>query len=207
MMAQPVIHCTAKLGKLLAVKGCDLPERTDAWNAHLFPYSGRKCIVFVHAPTGYCLLVLDVVKAELVDLPTRFSDLLREQLLGEWPMHGERINAWLKEQAPAIIAPTNGDKRTLGVINRYIFEVTYVLDRHHPPLSRRAAFLEAWNKNDGLVGARTEPNGIPGQAKYFTPAERMAAHIGIPYDRQDYSARQSKALFPNEGPWRPMRVV
>lgn len=192
-MTNTVVHCTAKLGKLLAVKPVPLPENPDTWNAHLFPYNRRKCIIFVHALTGYCLLALDVLKADLRDMPAVFADLLHKQLHGEWPMHTGRIDAWLREQAPAVIAPTNGDKRTLGIINSYIGDIDYVLERHHPPLGRPAAFLEAWNQNTALVGA------AKGHGKYIMPGECMASHIGIPYSYADYSGRKSHALHTSDG--------
>jgi len=43
----------------------------------------------------------------------------------------------------------------------------------------------------------------PREAKYFVPAERMCAVLGIAYDRKDYSDRQSMSLWGRMS-WRSM---
>ncbi|MBK6627371.1 MAG: hypothetical protein IPG35_07220 [Flavobacteriales bacterium] len=193
-MKTPVIHCTGKLSSLLGVKAAPIAADADAWNANLFAYNGRKCVILVHARTSYCLLAFDVVKADLKDFPDVFRQLLHHQLAHEWPMHAALIEAWMAQLPPAIAAATNNDRSTLGIINRYTRTVQYVLSRHHEPLGEQAAFLEAWNLNDGIIGSDSKAGKASGEKWGYIPGERMAAHVGIPFDRKDYSERQSKAL-------------
>ena len=193
-MQTPVIHCTTKLSTLLGVKTAPLPSDPDAWNANLFAYNGRKCIILVHARTSYCLLAFDVVKADLRDLRTFFHGSLVHQFTREWPMHTSQVASWMDHMPPAIAAPSNNDRSTLGIINRYTQALQYVISRHNPPLGANAAFLEAWNLNDGIISSDSKAGKASGEKWGYIPGERMAAFVGIPFDRRDYSDRQCKAL-------------
>jgi len=204
-MATPIIHTTIKLGKLLGVRPALVPADGDTWSANLFPYNGRKCLIIVNANTCYALLAMDVRKAMLADLPAFFRDLLAEQLITEWPVHADAIATYLATLPAAVVAPTNNDKRTLGVMNTYVDTLRYVLPRHEDPLSVRAARLEAWRMNDSIVGAPKDAPKGPGSwcAHTVFPAARMAACIGIPHDRQEYGNRMSMALHGRPRPWLP----
>jgi len=204
-MATPIIHTTIKLGKLLGVRPAPLPADGDTWNANLFPYNGRKCLIIVNAHTCYALLAMDVRKAMLTDLPAFFRDLLAEQLITEWPVHADAIANYLATIPAAVVAPTNNDKRTLGVMNTYVETLRYVLPDHDLPMSPRTSRLEAWRMNDSIVSAPKDAPKGPGSwwAHTVFPGDRMAARIGIAHDRREYGDRMSMGLHGRPRPWLP----
>ena len=201
-MPVPIVHCTHKLATFLGVKPGPLPTDGDTWNANLFACNGRKCLIIVNAHTCYALLSLDVRKAMLTDLPAFFRDLLAEQLITEWPEHADAIAGYLTDVPAAVVARTNNDKRTLGVMNTYVDTLRYVLSDHEDPLSTRTSRLEAWRMNDSIVSAPKDAPKGPGSWWEHTvfPADRMAARIGIPHDRRAYGDRMSMELHGRQRP-------
>ncbi len=177
-MSAPLIHCTAKLAKLLKVKPTVAPPDADGWNANLFPIAGRKCIILTHKASFFSLIKFDVVKADLIDLPTFFHDLLQEQLHCQWPMHGPAIEAWLRTLTRAQLSTSDNDKRTIGVMNRFVDEFTFNLGWFQTPLMEPHLRVANWNINNGIVGGGKDRHG------YKNPEAEMASIIGIPYDRE-----------------------
>ncbi|HMQ76040.1 MAG TPA: hypothetical protein PKE21_08800 [Flavobacteriales bacterium] len=183
----PHIHCTAKLAKLLGVKAPNTVADADGWNANLFPIAGRKCIILVHKATFFSLIKYDVVKADLKDFPGFFRYLLREQLLLQWPMHTAAIDAWLGTLAPAVLSTSDNDKRTIGVMNRFVDEFTFKLGWFRTPLSEPHLRVANWNLNNNVVSGGANRNA------YTNPEEQMARVLGVPYDRVDAEQRHQQA--------------
>ena len=201
-MPTPTIHGTAKVTALMRTKTALVPADADPWCANLFAYQGRKCLLITHAATCWSMVALDVRKADLQPFDAFFTHRLRTQLLHEWPMHTQAIEHYLATLSTPILSTTNNDKATLGVMNLYVQTLKYKLAMAEGPLTDALARNVAWGGNDGLVSSRTLRKG-PRDAKYFVPAERMCAVLGIAYDRKDYSDRQSMALWGRKS-WRSM---
>lgn len=196
-MPTPIIHGTIKVTKLMGTKPIPVSGDTDPWCANIFAFQRRKCLLITHAATCWSILALDVRKNDLLPFDAFFAKQLRRQLLHEWPMHADVIENHLATLLPAVLSTTSNDKRTLGVMNRYAYQLSYVLARDEQPLNEATARNLVWNENHGLVSARTEGHG-PARTKYFVPAEKMCALLGFPYDAKDYSDRLSMARWGRE---------
>lgn len=183
----PLIHCTSKLAKLLGVKTATAMADTDGWNANLFPIAGRKCIIITHKITFFSLIKYDVLKADLKDFPTFFSGLLREQLHLQWPMHAAAIDAWMSGLQRAELTTSDNDKRTIGVMNRFVDEFTFHLDWFGTPLMEPHLRVANWNLNNNVVGGGKDRHAIT------NPEREMAGVIGIPYDRELAEKRYREA--------------
>lgn len=187
MNTTPLVHCTGKLSKLLGVKAANAIADADGWNGNLFPVAGRKCIILTHKATFFSLIKFNVVKADLKDFRNFFHTLLREQLLLQWPMHGPAIDAWLSRLGTAHLTTSDNDKRTLGVMNRFVDEFTFNLDWFGTPLLEPHLRVANWNLNNNIVGGGKDRNA------YTNPEQEMARVIGIPYRREDADLRYREA--------------
>lgn len=187
MSTIPHIHCTAKLAKLLGVKAPTAADNADGWNANLFPIAGRKCIILVHKSTFFTLIKCDVVKADLKDFPAFFQGLLREQLLLQWPMHEAAIDAWLSGLGPALHSTSDNDKRTIGVMNRFVDDFTFNLGWFQTPLLEPHLRVANWNLNDNIIGGGKDRHA------YKNPEQEMARVLGVPYARLDAEQRYQAA--------------
>lgn len=186
-MPAPLIHCTAKLAKLLKLKpAMPLPD-ADGWNANLFPIAGRKCIILTNKATFFSLIKFDVLKPDLNDFPTFFHDLLKEQLHCQWPMHGPAIEAWLNKMPSAALTGSDNDKRTIGVMNRFVDEFMFNLDWFGTPLMEPNMRVANWNLNNNIVGGGKARHAI------VNPEQEMARLMVIPYDREDADKRYREA--------------
>jgi hypothetical protein len=191
-MPAPHIHCTAKAATWLGVRKAEPISDADAWSLNVFPHHGRRCVLITHAAKCY-MLALDVRKADLLPFDAFFAKLLRRQLLAEWPGAPIAVQRYLATLGPAQLSTSNNDKRTLGVMNRYVEQLTYKLVRDEPTLDATTATHLAWNENNGLVSRPTGARRSPSQRPYITPAEEMARLLGIPYERIAHTERLRRA--------------
>ncbi len=171
-----IIHCTNKLAAFLGVAAVPLPADADTWNANLFTHERRKCLCFTNASTGFSLLALDVLKGDLKDLPAYFKELLHRQLIYTWPEDEAKIARYMERVGEVRIAPSNNDKRTLGIMNEQLASVKARLERDRPLLDQATALREAYLRNTGLIRAK---HLLPADKKYVQPAKLMADLIGI----------------------------
>ena len=187
VMPTPLIHCSGKLAKLLGVKASTAIADADGWNANLFPVAGRKCIIITHKATFFSLIKYDVVKADLKDFPGFFQGLLRDQLLTQWPMHTRAIDAWMGTTQRAELSTSDNDKRTIGVMNRFVDDFTFNLGWFQTPLLEPHLRVANWNLNNGVVGGGKDRHALK------NPEREMASAMGIPYEREDADRRYREA--------------
>lgn len=187
MNTTPLVHCTSKLATLLGVKASAAHADADGWNANLFPIAGRKCIIITHKATFFSLVKYDVLKADLKDFPVFFEGLLHQQLLLQWPMRAAAIDAWLSSLDPAQLSTSDNDKRTLGVMNRFVHEFTFNLGWFQTPLLEPHLRVANWNLNNNVVGGGKDRHA------FTNPEREMASALGISYDRAEADRRYREA--------------
>ncbi|MDV7400715.1 hypothetical protein RZS08_55375, partial [Arthrospira platensis SPKY1] len=117
------------------------------------------------------------------DFPTFFRGLFCQQLLLQWPMHAAEIDAWISSLDPAQLSTSDNDKRTLGVMNRFVDEFTFNLGWFQTPLLEPHLRVANWHLNNNVVG------GGKDRHTFKNPEREMAGAIGIPYDRADADRR------------------
>jgi hypothetical protein len=66
-----IIHCTQKLAKnLKEVSPTPLAEKSSmgSWHANLYTIDSRKCVIFCHDATRYCLFMAGLRKPDFMEL-------------------------------------------------------------------------------------------------------------------------------------------
>ena len=128
------IYCSLKLVTLLDVprKSKELNQDasdTAGWNAMLFYLNKRKCLLFMHKPTLYCFLALDIVKKDLIEFNRFFLQHLTDQLFAD-RLLSEKTKSFLDSISENILLkPTDNDKRIIGSMNDCIYRIRFYSQR------------------------------------------------------------------------------
>ncbi len=126
----PNIFCTRKLEKLLG-KGLIAPEPTTNellgnWNANLFPLAGRKCLIAMNDLSYYCLIFLDILKKDLLNLHELFYQRLIEQLHYDQINFSVACSAQLLNYSEPKFLRTNNNRKVLGTMNDFVYQIEYL---------------------------------------------------------------------------------
>ena len=130
-----VIFCSTKLAKLLNVK-----TKVDAlnakptimghWNAHLFYYQRKKCVIFMNKLSLYSVTVYDYKKTDLLTLKLLFLKSLESQC--KWDsisLSKENLRLHFGEIE---FSTTDNDKSAIGSLNDLIYHAQCCLESGSP---------------------------------------------------------------------------
>ena len=171
------IYCSNKLKEFIG-KTKDITESNTSenlignWNGHLFYMNRKKYLIFVNNKSYYAIVIANVKKADLKDFDTLFLNRLMEQLVYDKTIENSSVLILLQKLMPFQFSKTNNDKKTLGTINAFIFQVKCNYDIE---FWRGESLVEINNSiNNSLTGA-----GKNKDRDYGRPAEDMKALINI----------------------------
>jgi IS30 family transposase len=109
-------------------------QETD-WNAHLFILAGKKWVIFVNKKTLYSVVLIDVLKKDLKNMPAVFTDAFIKQLERE-SLLTDSFEKHLREVEKTIrICTTDNDTKLMGSLNniagniKYCYELEKDIDR------------------------------------------------------------------------------
>ena len=149
------IYCSLKLVSLL-----DVPRKKElnqevidatGWNGMLFYLNKRKCLLFMHKPTIYSFVALDIVKKDIIGFNRFFIQHLTDQLFANQLM-SEKTKPFLDYISENIILkPTDNDKRVIGSMNDCIYRIRFYSQRDDPQ-SLNPTFI-GHQLNDTPMGA------------------------------------------------------
>ncbi|MCZ7557561.1 MAG: hypothetical protein M5R41_14280 [Bacteroidia bacterium] len=169
------IFCSHKLSAFLGSERFTPVETAEPsplgdWNAHTFHIGRSRILVFVNNRTLYCVFMHDVKKADLRDIETAFLRRMMEQLFYEHivrPAEAMKIDRMMR---PIVLARSNNDKRTIGVMNEFVWQLKAQLASEY---HYRTAFAEL----NRLANVLPVGRGKSGGKKYLMPGEEMMALI------------------------------
>ena len=124
----PTIYCSAKLAsfigndRLTSVDKSSLTNPLAHFNAHLFYFGGRKCIIFTNKATLYTVVRLDVLKKDIKELGYFFQSSLKNQLKADNLFDEDKF--WQPFFSEPVFCRTDNDKRVLGSMNDFIYQLT-----------------------------------------------------------------------------------
>jgi hypothetical protein len=123
------LFVSAKLSKFVGGSQLASPMPADDdfryyWNAHLFYVAKRKCIIITNKRTLYNIVLLDVLKKDMKIFDAMFYSALRVQLIKD-NLFDEPEQVYWKSHSTAInFFPTDNDKKVIGSINEFIYQLT-----------------------------------------------------------------------------------
>ena len=158
------IFCTKKLEPLVKTEERTIESFTsdNKWNGHLISIDRRKCLYFIHKPTLYSFLILDILKKDLVKFDQLFFDSLVNQLILD-NLYSPQLDEYLKENYSTIkLFKTDNDQSTLGTLRDVLRHLNSYLEDKSDKIIASKKFMEK-----GL-------NKIPiGTRKYYNATEIM----------------------------------
>ena len=125
----PHIFCTSRLSSLIGKERFSKPialdsvHKLDLWNADLFHVDKRKCILFTNKHTLFCVVRLNILKRDLVDLNSFFLRSLKSQLQAEGIFSNTDVRNWAETKSEVAYHPSDNDKKVIGSMNNLIFQV------------------------------------------------------------------------------------
>lgn len=165
------IYCSQNLATFIGLPKKPKANTTAAadphnWNAMLFYLNKRKCLLFVHKPTLYCFLALEILKKDLADFSKLFKQHFTDQLFADQLINPQTKTLLDSAYESIVLQPTDNDKRIIGSMNDCIFRITIYNDR----------------KEDTIPGSQTyighELNRTPmGAIGYKYPVEKMKEYL------------------------------
>jgi hypothetical protein len=139
------IYCSSKLSILLGLpkQSKDILTEVDpySWNAQLFYVNKRKCLLFMHKPTLYSFLALDIVKKDLADFPSFFRQGLTDQLLADQLLSPQTKSYLDLACASITLLQTDNDKRVLGSLNNHIQNIRFCDYREGDTLLMKSTYI------------------------------------------------------------------
>ncbi|WP_435380192.1 DUF6933 domain-containing protein [Echinicola jeungdonensis] len=125
------IYCTKKLEKLIGKKNMAANPSENLlgnWNANIFTFKQRKCLILVNEETYYSVLFLDVLKADILNFHHLFYERLIEQLTYDHIHFPHEYSPKILNDLQPIFLPTNNNRRILGVMNQFISDTVFHID-------------------------------------------------------------------------------
>ncbi len=155
----PVLFCSAKLSKLLALK-TRLPSLSmNNWNGHQFSFKGRKCLIFVHKETLYSFVLFDFLKKDLLNVRKVFIENFIEQLKQDHLYNADVGISVRKEFEEFDLSTTDGDRSTIGFINDCIMRILWP-DADGNISVEKAKYYVQNNYNKNPLGSRNYSSAI-----------------------------------------------
>jgi hypothetical protein len=119
------VFCTKKLKDFIGNVAETLPEdhpniKSSDWNAHLFFFERKKCIVFVNIFTYYSIFITDIVKKDLKNIDAIFERRLKEQLLHDGVANNNQMFTFFMGEPEINFFKTNNNKKVIGRINDFV---------------------------------------------------------------------------------------
>lgn len=167
------VFCSNKLkesGVILNVSTANDNLTGPGWNAHLFGFSKKKHLIFVHNRSYYCVVIDNIKKDNILNIGNLFTYRLVEQWIADKIIDELEGLIHLQKLLPVKLYKTNNDKITIGAINALIDSYTAALNQ---PYWFGKTTIQI---NSGL-------NEIPSGAgmargKYSNPIENMRRVLG-----------------------------
>lgn len=132
------IFFSAKLLKLVGPEKINTEElsfdQATAWNAHLFPVNGRKCIIVTHKTTLYTFVKLDVLKKEMTDLKSFFTTAMFRQLIADQLTDTLFFRLCQESIDNLNFRKTDNDKSVIGVMNDQVYQLQTAIEHNLPAL-------------------------------------------------------------------------
>lgn len=125
---------------------------TERWNAHMFYFMGRKCLVFMDKETLYCTVVLDVLKKDLANPAEAFVKMLVVQMRKDFGRDRVMEKAVRAEFGDAVFLPTDNDRSVMRCINDVMQRIKYY-DHTDDPFANARDHIDR-NLNNTPIGVR-----------------------------------------------------
>ena len=123
-----ILRCTKKLITtygLLVVEDTADNKMFSEWYANLIYIERKKCILFTDSKTLYSLLLLDIKKADIINIDEIFYKQLYRSLL-QIGIKEDLIKSIAPKHLKIIYSKTQ-DKRILGSMNDYAYQYKYII--------------------------------------------------------------------------------
>ncbi len=161
------VFCSLKLAKYLNIEksmGVESDFMRD-WSAHLFLVAGKKWILFVNKQTLFSFTMMDVLKKDVQNLPSAFTESLILQLKREKILTA-KFESYLREYDQiANFCTTDNDRKTMGSLNDFIYHT-------------KACYEDDKNVEKARNFVLKHVNRMPSKIlKYGTPKESMKEYI------------------------------
>ena len=98
------------------------------WNGNILPIRGRKCLILMNDVTYYCLIFLDVFKRDIINLHELLFERLIEQFDYDSINFPGECSAKLKKELEPRFPRTNNNRKVLGTITEFIFQIEYLME-------------------------------------------------------------------------------
>lgn len=141
-----IIYCSAKLSTLMGLskkpKEQSITEvDSHGWNALLFYLNKKKCMLFMHKPSLYSFLALDIVKKDLLDFPKFFRQHFTDQLMADQLLNPQS-KTYMDTTCDSItLFSTDNDKKVLGSMNNHILTIRYYDAREGDSLLMKPTYI------------------------------------------------------------------
>lgn len=121
------IYCTNKLKKYLSTKISDgkPDESIWQWNANLVVLNRKNYLLFVEKETAFLVVLRNITKKNLPQLETLFKEKLIEQFYLDGVIDESEESRIRAKMGKALFFPTDGDRKTLGLLNDAVNRVSY----------------------------------------------------------------------------------
>jgi hypothetical protein len=167
------IFCTKKLenlvGKNLISSELHSNELLGNWNANLFTLNRRKCLILMNDVSYYSLIFLDILKKDILNFHELFYQRLIEQLNFDKVRFPVEYSSKLFDACEANFLQTNNNRKVLGTINQFIYEIEYHFQMDYYGNLSQTNIPELNHRlTNNLVGALR-----PKQFEFGRPTEEM----------------------------------
>ena len=128
------IFCSMKLSALIGKSrliNLQKPVAADPlnqWNAHLFTIQRKKCIIVTNKATLYSFVRFNIIKKELADLTEFFFRSFLAQLKADHLDQENNLGWWPGTFTDCKLYPTDNDRKVIGSINDFIFQLKVAVD-------------------------------------------------------------------------------
>jgi hypothetical protein len=167
------IYCTSALDKFLGgpfqITAEDTTHSTlSSWLAHSKAFRGKKCLFVIHIPTYYMVVMADVKKRELLQLPHHFAQVLHSRLKNDGVLPS-LTSTKLELLLRAIqFQSSNNDKKAIATLNRRILDFKVLMDWHELTFTERDILLVNKLINQSLTKSRSG-----NRRDYINPIQAM----------------------------------
>ena len=122
------IFCSAKVSTLIGIKVKSAENDTISgnWNVHLFLLNRKKCLLFIHKETLFCVAVYGIIKKDYPNLSTLFINSLVEQLYVQEILTEAQEQILRDAYKDVTFFTTDNDRKVISFLNDCIARL-----KHH----------------------------------------------------------------------------